>query len=61
MACYLSGSSDRKSFEGALHDVLMQGLWDPFNYSMTDQEYADTGNWEPFRAVLWNAFGPWSD
>lgn len=60
MACYLAGNSDRGSFLNALHDVLMQGLWNPHNSAIEDEdEYLATADWEPFRKELWDAFGPW--
>lgn len=61
MACYLSGNADRESFECALHDVLMQGLWHPHNNPMSQDDYDATGDWEPFRGLLWEKFGPWED
>jgi hypothetical protein len=60
MACYLSGNADRESFLGALHDVLMQGLWNPYK-TLSEDDYLATGDWEPFRKELWAAFGPWEE
>lgn len=61
MAAYLDsprGGASRQDFENALHDVLMQGSWYP-DHHLTADEYYDTGDWEPFRPILWEAFGPW--
>jgi hypothetical protein len=54
------GPVGRESFEGALHDVLMQGLWHP-NDPMSEDDYYATGDWEPFHELLWKIFGPWED
>jgi hypothetical protein len=50
----------RRAFENALHDVLMQGLWYP-DSSISEDEYLATGDWEPFRALLWSNEGPWGE
>jgi hypothetical protein len=50
----------REVFENALHDVLMQGHWYPFS-PISQDDYNKTGDWEPFRALLWEAFGPWEE
>lgn len=51
----------RQGFIDSLHDVLMQdGGWHP-NCPITNQEYGETGSWEPFRDLLWRHFGPWED
>lgn len=52
--------ADRTAFINALHDVLMQGLWYPHG-NLSQDEYSETGDWEPFRDVLWNEFGPWNE
>lgn len=51
MACYISETGDREVFEGALHDVLMQGLWHPSS-DLTEDEYLATGDWTPFRDLM---------
>jgi hypothetical protein len=50
----------RETFENALHDVLMQGLWYP-DSDITEDEYCATGVWQPFRALLWELEGPWEE
>jgi hypothetical protein len=53
--------ASRQAFENALHDVLMQdGGWHP-EAPYSDEAYNQSGDWEPFRHLLWNAFGPWED
>jgi hypothetical protein len=63
---YLTGSLPdheitRESFLNALHDVLMQGVWNPYHYEISSDDYDLTGDWEPFRNELWDAFGPWEE
>lgn len=50
----------RDSFENALHDVLMQGMWHPHD-PISQDEYRKTGDWEPFRHLLWETHGPWEE
>lgn len=50
----------RDVFENALHDVLMQGLWYP-DGALSEEAYLETGNWEPFRKILWLNEGPWEE
>lgn len=53
--------SPRQAFENALHDVLMQdGGWYPYG-PVTQEEYNESGYWEPFRSLLWDCFGPWEE
>lgn len=51
----------RQRFLNALHDVLMQGMWNPHQYEIPSDDYDLTGDWEPFRKELWDAFGPWEE
>jgi hypothetical protein len=63
MIFYFDGNgrqSSRETFENSLHDVLMQGLWHP-DSPITQDAYSDTGDWKPFRDLLWTAFGPWEE
>lgn len=57
-ACYLGETRDRGCFEQALHDVLMQGIWNPSD-PLDEDQYLATGNWKPFEDTLWHLFGPW--
>lgn len=50
--------ASRDAFEVALHDVLMQGCWYP-DSPITEDAYLKTGDWQPFRELLWEQFGPW--
>jgi len=63
-AGYLSSDmpdmASRETFENALHDVLMQGTWYP-DSDITQDQYLETGNWEPFHNLLWETHGPWED
>lgn len=53
--------STRERFEAALHDVLMQnGGWYPYG-PIAQDEYDQTGDWQPFRELLWEQFGPWEE
>jgi hypothetical protein len=55
-----NGPASRDQFEVALHDVLMQGTWYPYGPVSADEYYA-SGDWEPFRALLWETAGPWEE
>lgn len=57
---YIGETKDHGIFINALHDVLMQGLWHPSD-AMDHDTYYDSGDWEPFRKVLWKHFGPWEE
>jgi hypothetical protein len=50
----------RERFEDALHDCVMQSMWYPGG-QWTQDEYDNSANWEPFRPLLWRAFGPWGE
>lgn len=54
-----SGSASRQRFEDALHDVLMQGIWTWDDCAPEGEDYYETGDWEPFRYLLWQKYGPW--
>lgn len=56
----MPNSATRETFENALHDVLMQGIWYPYG-DMSEDQYLATGDWKPFRSLLWDTFGPWED
>lgn len=57
---YLDERWTRDQFIAALHDVLMQGTWHPES-PISQEEYDDTGDWEPFRETIDHAFGPLED
>jgi hypothetical protein len=52
--------AEREQFENALHDVLMQGLWHPGS-DISEEDYLATGDWGPFRELLWANDGPWEE
>lgn len=53
--------ASREEFLIALHDCVMQGGgWHP-DMSISDDDYYATGNWEPFRRELLEAFGPFAE
>lgn len=61
MAAYIGCTDDRAIFLDALHDCVMQGGgWMP-GHKLDCDTYFKTGDWEPFRKELWNAYGPWED
>ncbi len=50
----------RDMFEGALHDCVMQTMWTPW-HSLSQEKWDESADWEPFRSLLWEKFGPWDE
>lgn len=59
-AFYTGPNACRTVFHNALHDVLMQGQWHP-EHTLSQDDYFASGDWEPFRSILWRHFGPWAE